>query len=157
MYKVQGHGALLSRLLSFLTLVPALLCAWLLALSTPEIRRVFRVDPKAKGSEHALVPKQRCPSEGALEYEIVGCGISVANPITRTGCTYIMAATAGTELVYFSVHGDRLQTVDTKMISQNYACLSPDGHLTAICGRLGMVRLMEVRPTNLDVCHSPHA
>eukprot|EP00035_Acanthoeca_spectabilis_P037959 m.48851 g.48851 ORF g.48851 m.48851 type:complete len:464 (+) comp8933_c0_seq1:2615-4006(+) len=115
------------------------------AMGQEHILRLYRVDTKGKSGDGVLSPKQQCPAEGSLEYEIIGCGISVHNPITRTGSTYIMVATAMTELRYFSVDGSTLQTIDTKMISQNYACLSPNGRLTAVCGRLGNVRLLEVR------------
>eukprot|EP00037_Helgoeca_nana_P021974 m.223383 g.223383 ORF g.223383 m.223383 type:complete len:482 (-) comp25845_c0_seq1:205-1650(-) len=115
------------------------------AMGQEHVLRLYRVDPKDKSGNGVFSLKQQLPAEGALEYEIVGCGLSVANPMTRTGCTYVMAATAMTELRYFSIDGTTLQTIDTKMIGQVYACLSPNGHLTAVCGRLGMVRLLEVQ------------
>lgn len=51
------------------------------------LARLYRVDTKGKSGDGVLSPKQQCPAEGSLEYEIIGCGISVHNPITRTGST----------------------------------------------------------------------
>eukprot|EP00041_Stephanoeca_diplocostata_P016036 m.311853 g.311853 ORF g.311853 m.311853 type:complete len:243 (+) comp20232_c0_seq3:1453-2181(+) len=55
-----------------------------------------------------------------------------------------MAATAATDLIYYSLNGDVLKHVDTKMVYHTCARLSPDGRYTAIAGFVGGVRLMEV-------------
>mmetsp|Transcript_8444 Transcript_8444/g.21587 ORF Transcript_8444/g.21587 Transcript_8444/m.21587 type:complete len:469 (-) Transcript_8444:74-1480(-) len=118
--------------------------ACLAAMGQEHVLRLYRVDRKGKGNEGVLSHKRQVPAGPPFAFAVVGCGLSVANPVTRVGCTYLMAATADTELRYMTVDGDTLQTIDTKMMAQNHACLSADGRFTAVAGRLGRVRLVEV-------------
>ena len=85
------------------------------------------------------------PEGAPYASNLVGCGLSVANPVLRTGCNYLMACTRGGDLEFRTISGELLKKFDTKSVYNTGAVASPDGKLVAVHGYLGPVQLYLVK------------
>lgn len=115
--------------------------AFVVGLARGNTVRIFRLGKKDDGTT-TCVPLENDFKED-FKQELLNIGVGA----TSSGGSFVMTAYKDTTIIVRDIKGEVLNTINTNLGTNNYACVSPCGRYVAACGWTPDVKIWEVKFT----------